>query len=320
MTSTETRPRAIFYGSPEFALPCLEATVEICDVRLVLCQPDRRSGRGMQLHPPPVKARALELGLDVAQPTRMRDPELASRLRALEADLAVVVAYGRILPQALLDAPRLGSVNVHASILPKYRGAAPIQWAIVRGEPTTGVSLMQMDAGLDTGPVLTLRETKIGRAETAGELSERLSRLGAELLRDSIPKLLAGSLEPRAQDDARATLAPLLTREHGRIDWTQSATQIHDQVRGLSPWPGTSTVREGARLRIHRAQVLPGESRQGPPGRVHVEGNDRAIVSCGDGALLLEELQEDGRRRGSVRDFLAGRRLLDGDLLGGDDA
>jgi len=319
MTS-EARPRAIFYGSPEFALPCLEATAELCDVRLVLCQPDRRSGRGMRLHPPPVKARALELGLDVAQPTRMRDPELANRLRALEADIAVVVAYGRILPQALLDAPRLGSVNVHASILPKYRGAAPIQWAIVRGETKTGVSLMQMDAGLDTGPVLALRETDIGREESAGELSQRLSLLGAELLRDSLPKLLKGSLEPKPQDDANASLAPLLTREHGLIDWSQSAQQIHDQVRGLSPWPGTSTLRDGARLRVHRVQVLPGESRSGPPGRVHVEGNDRAIVSCGEGALLLEELQEDGRRRGSVRDFLAGRRLLDGDQLGGDDA
>ncbi len=312
----EPRPRAIFYGSPDFAIACLDAVAGLCDVPLVLCQPDRRSGRGMKLRPPPVKRRALELGLEVAQPTRMRDPELAARLRALEADIAVVVAYGRILPQALLDAPRLGSVNVHASILPRYRGAAPIQWAIVRGETQTGVSLMQMDAGLDTGPVLALRETPIGRDETAGELSDRLSRLGAELLRDSLPALLRGGLSPQAQDDGQATLAPLLSRDHGRIDWTQPAARIHDQVRGLSPWPGTSTTREGARLRVHRVQVLHGESREGPPGRVHVEGKDRAIVSCGEGALLLQELQEDGRRRGSVRDFVAGRRLVDGDLLG----
>jgi methionyl-tRNA formyltransferase len=270
----------------------------------------------MKLRPPPVKVRALELGLEVAQPTRMRDPELAARLRALEADVAVVVAYGRILPQALLDAPRLGSVNVHASILPRYRGAAPIQWAIVRGEERTGVSLMQMDAGLDTGPVLALRETPIGKEETAGELSERLSTLGAELLRESLPVLLKGELSPQPQDDEAATLAPLLNRAHGLIDWTRSAQEIHDQVRGLSPWPGTSTTREGARLRIHRVRVLPGESREGPPGRVHVEGKDRAIVSCGEGALLLTELQVDGRRRGSVRDFIAGRRLVDGDVLG----
>ncbi|NOY93260.1 MAG: methionyl-tRNA formyltransferase [Deltaproteobacteria bacterium] len=312
----EPRPRAIFYGSPDFAISCLDATASLCDVRLVLCQPDRRSGRGMKLRPPPVKVRALELGLEVAQPTRMRDPELAVRLRALEADIAVVVAYGRILPQALLDAPRLGSVNVHASILPRYRGAAPIQWAIVRGETRTGVSLMQMDAGLDTGPVLALRETPIGRDETAGDLSDRLSRLGAELLRDSLPPLLRGELSPQPQNDDQATLAPLLNRDHGRIDWTQPAARIHDQVRGLSPWPGTSTTRGGARLRVHRVQVLHGESREGPPGRVHVEGKGRAIVSCGEGALLLEELQEDGRRRGSVRDFIAGRRLVDGDVLG----
>jgi len=272
----------------------------------------------MKMRPPPVKARALELGLPVAQPTRMRDPELASRLRALEADIAVVVAYGRILPQALLDAPRLGSVNVHASLLPKYRGAAPIQWSIVNGEARTGVSLMQMDAGLDTGPVLTCRETPIAPKEDAAMLSERLATMGAELLRKSLPQLLEGKLEPTPQDDDAASLAPILTKEHGQIDWRQSARQIHDRVRGLTPWPGTFTERDGARLRIHRVAVLPGESRQGPPGTVHIEGKARAIVSCGEGALMLEELQEDGRRRGAVRDFIAGRRLLDGDRLGSD--
>jgi methionyl-tRNA formyltransferase len=307
-----SKPRAIFFGTPEFAVPCLHALHEIADVVQVITQPDRPAGRGMKLTPPPVRVAAEALGLRVHQPTKVRTAEFAAGLRALGADLALVIAYGRILPAAVLSAPRLGCVNVHASLLPGLRGAAPIQWAIVRGEQRTGVCLMQMDEGMDTGPVLACRALDIGPEETAGELAPRLSQLGADLVRAELPRFLRGELVARAQDHARATLAPILTKEQGRVDFRRSATEVHDLVRGLHPWPAAYAFLDGQRLKLHRVRVSAAHGEHGAPGQI-VRADRHAIeVACGAGVVAIEELQPEGKRRMSVADFCAGSRLQPG--------
>src|SRR5262245_55562994 len=230
--------RAVFFGTPQFAVPCLDALAEIADVVAVVCQPDKPQGRGLELQEPPVKERALAMGADVLQPTKLKNGEVAAWLRDLKVDVALVVAYGRILPKDVLEAPRLGCINVHASLLPKYRGAAPITWAVVRGEPETGVTLMKMDEGMDTGEMLERFPTEIVEDETAGELSERLSALGALAVRKGLPRYVSGGYAPTAQDHARATVAPILKKEDGRIDFKSPARSVHDHVRGMSPWPG----------------------------------------------------------------------------------
>jgi methionyl-tRNA formyltransferase len=303
------RARAIFFGTPEFAVPTLRALCEVAEVVLVVTQPDRPKGRGMKLAPPPVKELALSLGIPVEQPTKVRTPDFAERLRALKADVAVVVAYGRILPAGVLAAPRLGCVNVHASLLPKLRGAAPIQWSIVRGERETGVCLMQMDEGLDTGPVFARRSLSIGPDETTAELSERLSALGAELLRDELPHYLAGERPPVAQEHALATLAPILRKEDGAVDWSRPAAQLHDLVRGFSPWPSAYTFVAGLRLKLHRTQVVEG---QGEPGTILSAGRDGIVVACAGGALRLLEVQAEGARRMTAAEFLVGHKLEPG--------
>ena len=310
------RPRALFFGTPEFAVPALAALSEIADVVTVITQPDRPKGRGMKLAPPPVKGFAQRLGVPVLQPTKVRTPEFAASLRELAAEIALVVAYGRILPSAVLSAPRLGCVNVHASLLPKFRGAAPIQWAIVQGELETGVCLMQMDEGLDTGPVLARASLAIGENETAGELSVRLSALGAELVRSALPRVLAAELVPVAQDHARATLAPLLAKQDGEIDWSKQARAIHDLVRGFAPWPSATTTLEGVRIKVHATRVLEADSEHPRPGQV-LEADRRGIaVACGRGALLISELQREAGRRLSAAEFLAGHRLPDSARFG----
>lgn len=303
----QTRPQAIFFGSPAFAVPCLEALLEVADVRAVITQPDRPAGRGMVLRPPPVKELALERGIEVMQPKKVRTGDLAERLTALHVDVGVVVAYGRILPAAVLNAPRLGCVNVHASLLPRWRGAAPIHWAIVHGDSETGVCLMQMDEGMDTGPVLSCERTAIGPEETAGELSERLARIGADLLRRDLPRFVDGALSSRPQPEQGITVAPLLQKEHGRIDWTRTAREVHDRVRGMSPWPGAFTDMEGERVKVHRTHVVSEDARPAPPGTlVHAEGASLE-VACDGGMLAIDELQTQGRKRLSAQQFLAGR-------------
>jgi len=303
------RPRTAFFGTPSFSVPGLEALAESTEVVRVFSQPDRPKGRGMKRVPTPVKARALELGLPVEQPRKVRTREFAEALRALELDLAVVIAFGRILPRAVLDAPRLGCVNVHASLLPRWRGAAPIQWAIAAGDDITGVCLMQMDEGMDTGPVLRCMETTIRADETAGELAPRLSALGASLIRESLPAILAGAVVPTPQPEERATLAPMLTKEDGTLDLRQPAQRVHDRVRGMSPWPGAQLWLDGTRWKVHRTRVLdddgPGTAPE--PGRVHRAGPDGLDLVCGDGRLLrLVEVQLEGRRRMPVSAVLAG--------------
>ncbi len=305
--------RAIFFGTPQLAVPSLDALASIAEVALVVCQPDRPAGRGLELRAPPVKARALELGLPVAQPTKLRPPDFAASLRALEADVALVVAYGRILPRAVLDAPRRGCVNVHASLLPRWRGAGPIQWAIMSGDAETGVCLMQMDEGLDTGPLLARAATPIDPDETAGELGERLSRLGAELVRRELPRIVAGEVAPGPQDPLHATIARLLEKDDGRIDWTAPARAVHDRVRGLAPWPGAFTTLDGARLMVHRTRVVDGSGR---PGEVLAAEGDALVVACGEGAVAIRELQLAGKKRLGARAFLGGRPLAVGARMG----
>lgn len=302
------RPRALFFGTPELAVPTLRALMSLADVVLVVTQPDRPSGRGMKLTAPPTKVVATEAGIPVLQPTKVRTPEFAAQLRELNADIAVVIAYGRILPRPVLDAARLGSVNVHASLLPKYRGAAPIQWSIVNGERETGVCLMQMDEGMDTGAVLATALTPIDPNETGGELGTRLSQLGAELLTQQWPALLSGSLVGVPQDAGAASVAPLLRKEHGCISWIESAQQIHDRVRGLAPWPGAYSFLEGARLKIHRTRVRDHHA-HASPGEVMETVERGIVVACGRGSVTIEELQPEGGKRLQAAQWLVGHPL-----------
>lgn len=309
-----SRPRAIFFGSPAFAVPCLDATLEVADVVAVVSQPDRPRGRGLKLTPPPVKARAVELGLPVMQPTKVRARAFAEQLEALDADVGVVVAYGRILPRRVLDAPRVGCLNVHASLLPKWRGAAPIHWAIVNGDTVSGVTLMQMDEGMDTGPMLSTLEVPIGPGETAGELTERLSALGGDLLRRDLLRAVAGELTATPQDHGLATKASLLDKAHGAMDFGLSAQAVHDHARGMAPWPGAYTHVDGLRLKVHRTSVVQPAGQHGEPGVV-LENRGALHVACGEGVLGVEVLQEDGRRRLPAEAFLAGRGLALGARL-----
>jgi len=309
------KPRAIFFGTPELAAVCLRALFDVADVQLVVSQPDRPQGRGMHVQPTPVKQVALERGVRIVQPTKVRVPEFAAELRAVEADVGVVVAYGRILPLGVLSAPRLGCVNVHASLLPKLRGAAPIQWSIIQGEPKTGVCLMQMDEGMDTGAVLARRELAIDPHETSGQLGQRLAALGADMLREEIPRLYRGELSAVAQDHALATHAPMLEKEHGRIDWQLPAQRVHDLVRGTSPWPGAYTFWNGQRLRIHATRVLANDAAPKPAGTI-VRADAHGIeVACGTGVLAIDELQADGKKRVTAQQFCAGHPGLTGNLF-----
>jgi methionyl-tRNA formyltransferase len=309
------RPRALFFGTPDFAVPALRALCELADVTLVITQPDRPKGRGMKLAPPPVKELAQELGIPVVQPTKIRPPEFAESLRAERADVALVIAYGRILPTAVLAAPRLGCLNVHASLLPKLRGAAPIQWAIVNGEDTTGVCLMGMDEGLDTGPVYARASLSIGPDETSAELAPRLSALGADLVRSQLPRVLAGELSAVPQDHAAATLAPILSKQDGEVDWTRPARAVHDLVRGFAPWPSAYTWLDSERLKLHRTEVL--AAPVGAPGVLVAVDREGFTVACGTGALRVLELQRDGAKRMSAAQFLVGQRLELGQRLTG---
>lgn len=305
--------RAIFFGSPEFAIPCLDALHEISEIAVVVSQPDKPAGRGLAMRSPAVKERALGLGLEVWQPRKVRTAAFAEALRALDADVGVVVAYGRILPRSVLDAPRLGCVNVHASLLPRWRGAAPIQWAIVHGDRETGVTLMQMDEGMDTGPILASASTPIEPREDAASLSHRLSNMGAELLRTELPHYVAGDLTARPQDDEAATMAPLLRKEHGRIDWDRPARAVYDQIRGMSPWPGAYTLLGGRRIKIHRATPSTLDPEGALPGQVTALDPEGILVACARGTLELQELQESGRKRVDAQSFISGRGVAVGE-------
>lgn len=296
-------------------MPCLDALHEISDIAVVISQPDRPAGRGLAMRAPAVKQRALELGLEVWQPRKVRTADFADRLRAIEADVAVVVAYGRILPRAVLDAPRLGCVNVHASLLPRWRGAAPIQWSIVHGDEETGVTLMQVDEQMDAGPILALAATPIEAADDAATLSARLSAMGAEILRAQLPRYVAGELTPQSQDDALATMAPLLKKEHGRIDWNRPARAVHNQIRGMNPWPGAHTVLGDRRIKVHRTLATTLDPEGAKPGQVIALDPEGILVACAEGTLEIQELQESGRKRVVARSFASGRGVAVGDCF-----
>lgn len=320
--------RAVFFGTPQFAVPCLDALNEIAEVVAIVCQPDRPQGRGLELAAPPVKVRALELGVPVHQPTKLRTGEFAEWLRDQKADVALVVAYGRILPKDVLEAPRLGCVNVHASLLPRLRGAAPITWAVVRGDPETGITLMQMDEGMDTGAMLEQFRTPIDPEETAGDLSERLSAMGALAVRKGLPKYMAGSYVPIPQDEAAHTVAPILKKEDGRIDFSKDARAVHDHVRGMSPWPGafTTLARGGApskTLKVHATRVTDvpspsssSSSKAATPGTVVFADKSRVVVACGSRAVELLRVQLEGKKAVSASDWFSGRGVAEGDVLG----
>jgi methionyl-tRNA formyltransferase len=307
--------RVVFFGSPEFAVPSLAAVAADHQVVAVVSQPDRAAGRGKKLAPPPVKELALTLGLPVLQPLTLKTGTTTDELVALRPDLFVVVAYGRILPPALLAVPRLGPWNVHASLLPRYRGAAPIQWAIIRGETTTGICIMRMEAGLDTGPVAARAETPIGDDDTAGTLSGRLSAQGAELLARTLPRIAAGEVTLEPQDHARATLAPPLRKENGRLPFTLPAPAVSAHARGVDPWPGPAAFLDGEPIKLFGPRVVAG---QGEPGAVLGLAPEGLVVACGSGAVAFAELQLPGRRRLPAAAVLAGHPIPPGTRLRSD--
>jgi len=304
--------RVVFFGSPAFALPSLQAVAREHQVLAVVSQPDRPAGRGKKLQPPPVKELALQLGLPVEQPTKLRDGVLAKALSALQPDVFVVVAYGRILPPDLLAVPRLGPWNVHASLLPKYRGAAPIQWAVIRGESKTGVCVMRMEEGLDTGPVAASVEETIRDDDTAGVLAGRLASMGSELLVATLPRIEDGSVVLTTQDHAGATLAPLMKKEDGFLDFGVSARAASAQARGVDPWPGATVFLAGEPVKVFCPQVV---GAQGTPGEVQGLVPQGLLVACADGAVAFAELQMPGRKRMPAAAVLAGHPIPAGTLL-----
>lgn len=309
--------RIIFMGTPAFACPTLQTLLRRGeDIVAVFTQPDRPKGRGQKLQPPPVKELALQHGIPVHQPPKVRAPEVIEQIRELRPDLIVVVAFGQILPKALLDIPPHGCVNVHASLLPRYRGAAPLNWCIVNGERETGVTTMLMDVGLDTGPMLLKRVTPIDVDEDITGLHDRMAVLGAELLGETLDGLRAGAIVPEPQDDSQSCYAPLLKKEDGLIDWSKSARTIHNVVRGFALWPGAVTLCGGKTLKIFRTGTAGGS---GEPGTILAAGRGGIEVACGEGSLLIHELQAAGSRRMDAASFLSGHPLLPGTVLGGEE-
>lgn len=309
-------------GTPEFAVPSLARLVsDGHEILAVFTQPDKPAGRGKHLHEPPVKGFALEHGITVYQPAKIKtNEEVRAIFARLNPDACIVAAYGKILPQWLLDIPRMGCINVHASLLPKYRGAAPINWAIANGEREIGVTIMQMDAGMDTGPMLAKHAIEIGADETAPELTVRLAQLGAELLSETLPLIEHGEIAPLPQDNDAATYAPMLKREDGLIDWQMTARDICNRVRAFQPWPGASTMFRGARLNFWRGREVDINSEKVSenlaPGTITGIDSTGIIIACADAtALRVDELQIEGKRRMSARDFANGMRLHAGDRI-----
>ena len=303
--------RIVFMGTPDFALPCLRLLLSSHELVAVVTQPDRRAGRKRKLQASPVKQVALEAGLPVLQPTRIRDADAVVALQRFAADVFVVAAYGQILPQHVLDIPRIACINVHASLLPRWRGAAPIQAAIRAGDQITGATVMVMDAGLDTGPIVAQRPVGIGTGETGLSLHDKLARIGAELLVECLPAFLNGSIEPAAQDASRVTYAPSIKKEEGALDWSRPASEIERMVRAFTPWPGTFTSWKGRTLKIHGGFDSAG---QAPAGKV-VERDGNTAIGTGRGLYIPTELQLEGKKRQSVGDFLNGHSDFIGSVL-----
>lgn len=306
--------RVVFMGTPDFAVDCLDILVENGhDVVGVFSQPDKPQGRKQIMTPPAVKARALELGLDVYQPVSFKDGEAAELLEKLAPELIVVVAYGKLIPQRVLDIPKYGCINVHASLLPKLRGAAPIQWSVINGEKETGVTTMQLDAGLDTGDILLVKKTEIEPNETSGELFDRLKVLGAELLIETINAILNGTLNPIKQDDSQSTYASMLDKKLSPVDWTKTAQQVHDHIRGLEPWPVATTVINEKIVKLYGSRLAGTYNKQA--GEV-VKADNELVVCCGDGnAVSITQIQAQGKNKLNAADFLRGFKIEKGTIL-----
>ena len=307
-------------GTPEFAVPSLQALLDadpatVGQVVGVVTQPDRPKGRGRRLAPSPIKVLAQQAGLPLAQPAKMKDPAFLDTLRSWAPDLIAVTAFGRILPPVILDLPPLGCVNVHGSLLPKYRGAAPIQWAIINGETETGITTMRMDPGLDTGPMLLRETVPILPADTAGDLATRLAPIGGRLLAQTIIGLKNGSLSPISQDHAQATLAPLLKKEDGMINWKGEARALANRIRGLTPWPGAYTYCGEERWQLWQAQATPVGCAEAEPGTILEVTKEALRVATGKGSLLIQEIQPASGKRLAVRQYLAGHPVAVGVTL-----
>lgn len=304
--------RIVFMGTPEFAVPCLQRLIDCGhEITGVFTQPDKPQGRKMILTPPPVKALALKNGLTVYQPLKMRDGTALEMLKEANPELVIVVAYGKILPKEILEFPKYGCINIHASLLPKLRGAAPIQWSVISGCEKTGVTSMQMDEGLDTGDMLITAELEIGENETAGELHDRVSALGADVLEQTIAALQKGELKPEKQNHDEFTYAPMLSKELSPIDWNLPAREVHNKIRGLSPWPSAISALNGKKVKIHRS-VLACE-KGGAAGEV-VQNGKRLVVACGDGGCIeILNIQAEGKKAMSAADFMRGNSVNIGD-------
>jgi len=303
-------------GTPEFAVPSLAALIEAgFDLVGVVTRPERPKGRGRKAAPTPVKVRAQESSIKIIEPERLGDVFL-EEITVLAPDFLVVVAYGKILPKAVLDAPRLGAINLHASLLPAYRGAGPINRAIINGDKVTGTTTMYMDEGMDTGDMLLTSTLDIGADETAGELSERMSIDGAPLLVETLRRIIKGDLKSIPQDDAKASYAPMLKKADGRVDWNSTPIDINNRLRGLSPWPGAYTTINGKTLKIHKGRVATEAGKDADPGLITSVSNDGINVGCAGGEYIIEELQLEGKRRMTAKEFLMGYKLAGGERLG----
>ena len=302
--------KIVYMGTPDFAVPALRALAEKHEVAAVFTQPDKPVGRKQILTPPDVKVCAQEIGIPVCQPASMKTPEALELLKSFAPDVVVVAAYGQILPQAVLDVPKYGCVNIHGSLLPKYRGAAPIQQAVLNGDSVTGVTTMLMDAGLDTGDILLVKETPIGENETSAELFDRLSALGGELILETLAALENGTVTPKKQDESLATHTSKIDKSLCPVDFSRSALQIHNQIRGLYSWPVATATICGKRVKIHRAKLAEGSGRAG-----EILSVKPLVIACGEGAIELLELQPEGKKRMTAEAFAAGHKLKTGELL-----
>ena len=305
--------RILFMGTPDFAVPCLEKLInDGHNIVGVLTQPDKPQGRKMKLTPPPVKELALKNNLEVYQPESLKNDAIKQLLEDKQPELIVVVAYGKILPKYVLDFPKYGCINVHGSLLPRWRGAAPIQWSIISGDKTAGVTTMKMAEGLDTGDMLLKYETEIGKTETAGELFDRIALSGAELLHDTIEQI--DSIVPEVQDESKANYAHMLDKQMAQIDWSKSNKEIDCLIRGLNPWPVALTTLNGERLKVYSASL---ENASGKAGEVlKADSKNGLLVACGEGAILLNEIQAVGGKRMNAKDYLRGHKIEVGSILG----
>ncbi|MCX7711933.1 MAG: methionyl-tRNA formyltransferase [Clostridia bacterium] len=308
--------RIIFMGTPEFAVPSLDMLVkEGYEVVAVVTQPDKPKGRGNKLAAPPVKEYALEHGIEVLQPVKVRTPEYAEQLRSFKPDLYVTCAYGRILTKEVLDIPPMGCINVHGSLLPKYRGAAPIQWSVINGEKVTGITSMYTDVGMDTGDMLLKKEISLPEDMTAGELHDVLKGVGAEVLKETLVKLKEGTLRRIPQDDSEATLAPIMNKDIGRIDWTRSAAEIHNLVRGTDPWPGAFTFYKGERMRVWKTKVMDKQKQDKKPGTILKVNKEGILTACNQGLIQILEIQFDSSKRMLVENYICGHAIDEGEVL-----